>query len=338
MPDGRFYKTGPALPIERALALACEWDAAAQLVGDGKGGAVTHVGSPDDADLGDAVILCARKDIAAQLGERRFGLAIADEDLANLVAGGGPVVKTSAAKLVYAAAAARLHAPIDDAGEAPNLDASVVCHPTAVIGAGAEIGAGCRIGPHVIVGPGVKLGADCVLGPGSSVHFSILGDRVRLLSGVRLGEDGFGFAPGPRGAVRIPQLGRLIVGDDVEIGANAAIDRGALGDTVIGAGTKIDNLVHIAHNVQIGRNCFIAGQVGFAGSCKLGDGVMIGGQAGLADHISVGAGAQIAAQAGVICDMPGGESWGGTPAMPRREWLRAAIWAARKSKKKADEE
>ncbi len=336
MPDGRFYQTGSALSVKDALSLARENDAGARLVGRGAG-AVAHVAQPDAADLADAVVLCARKDVAAQTAGREFGLAIAAPDLVDAIAGGGPVIETAAAKLVYAAIAGRLHAPRLDTGPDPVIGAGAELHPTAVIGAGAEIGERCVLGANVVIGPGVKIGADCIIGAAASVHFSILGDRVRLLAGARLGEDGFGFVEGPDGVVRLPQLGRVIVGDDVEIGANTTIDRGALGDTVIGAGAKIDNLVHIGHNVQIGRNCFIAGQVGFAGSSRAGNGVMMGGQAGVADHVAIGDAARVAAQAGLVRDVPAGESWGGTPAMPQRVWLRAAAWLARQSKRKAHE-
>jgi len=335
MPDRRFYLTHAPVSFDEALSLAREQDPTAKGVAGANKNA-TRVARPDEDDISDAVVLCATRDAAAQAAERAVAVAIADEKNAEALSGGSVIV-SSAPRLVFAALSNRLHGPVPDDGEPPAIGEGVLRHPSAVIGASAEIGAGSVIGPNAVIGPGVVLGDECVIGAGASVHFSVLGARVRLFAGARLGEDGFGFAQGQRGAVRIPQLGRLIVGDDVEIGANAAIDRGALGDTVIGEGTKIDNLVHIAHNVQIGRNCFIAGQVGFAGSCELGDGVMLGGQAGVADHISVGAGAKVAAQGGVIRDVPAGESWGGTPAAPHRDWLRAAVWSIRQSKKKADE-
>ncbi len=335
MPDGRFYQIGPALSVGDALAVARESDRAARLIGQGAG-AVERVARLDESDLAGAVVLCARADIAERAAGRGFGLSIAVPKFAEALARSGPVIETAAAKLVFAEIAGRLHAPLVDSGGEPHLGADVVRHPTAVIGEGAEIGDRCVLGPNAVIGPGVKLGAECVIGAGACVHFAILGERVRILSGARLGEDGFGFVEGPAGIVRVPQLGRLIVGDDVEIGANATVDRGALGDTVIGAGTKIDNLVHIAHNVQIGRNCLIAGQVGFAGSCKLADGVMVGGQAGFSNGVKIGAGARIAAQAGLVRDVPAGESWGGTPGMPQSVHLRAAFWLVRQSKKKAD--
>lgn len=336
MPDSRFYQTGSALSVDEALALARLQDRNAQLVGD-PGGDVARVAGPEAPDLTGAVIFLARVDVAPQFAGRRFGLVVGAAEHVEAISADGPVIETKAAKRVFAAIANALHGPRADEGAAAAMGAGVTRHETAIIGAGAEIGDGCIIGPYAVIGPGVRLGEACVIGASSSVHFSILGDRVRIGAGVRLGGDGFGFNEGPTGAVRAPQLGRLMIGDDVEIDANCTIDRGALGDTVIGAGAKIDNLVHIAHNVRIGENCLIAGQVGFAGGCELGDGVMVGGQAGFATRIKVGAGARIAAQAGVITDVPAGESWGGTPAMPHRTWLRSALWAARHSKRKADE-
>jgi UDP-3-O-[3-hydroxymyristoyl] glucosamine N-acyltransferase len=193
------------------------------------------------------------------------------------------------------------------------------------IGAGARVGAGTHVGPHAHVGTGVTVGADCWIAPHCSLMpGAVLGDRVRLHTGARVSVDGFGFTAGRDGRpVKIPQVGRCVIGDDVEIGANATIDRGSLGDTVVGDGTKIDNLVHIGHNCRIGRYCFIVAQVGLAGSSVLEDGVRLAGQVGLAGHLSVGAGATVGAQSGVMTDIPAGETWSGYPARPHRSWLRS---------------
>lgn len=192
----------------------------------------------------------------------------------------------------------------------------------AVIGARAEIGARCHIGPNVVIGDGVVLGDDCIIGANATVQFALIGRNVNIYPGARIGQDGFGFAMGPQGHLKVPQLGRVIIGDNVEVGANTTIDRGAGPDTVIGTGSMIDNLVQIGHNVQLGRGCVIVAQVGISGSTKLGDFVAAGGQAGLAGHLSVGPGARIAAQAGVVKNIGPGETVGGTPAVPQMEWLR----------------
>jgi len=217
-------------------------------------------------------------------------------------------------------------------------------HPTAVIGRGAEWQDPVAIGPYAVVGAGVRLGknvrigAGCVLGDGVQVgddvecypHVvcysgTIVGNRVILHAGARLGSDGFGYVPGKHGEVpqKIPQIGRCILGDDVEIGANTTIDRGSVDDTVIGAGTKIDNLVQVGHNVRIGSRCLIAGQAGIAGSTHVEDDVFLAGQAGLADHVTIGRGARVTVQGGVIGDIAPGATVSGYPARSHREFLRA---------------
>ncbi len=202
------------------------------------------------------------------------------------------------------------------------LEDGVVVDPGAVIGPRTEIGSGTLIGPNAVIGADVRIGRDCVIGAGTNIQHALFGDRVVVHPGVHIGQDGFGYLPGKGGHLKIPQVGRVIIQDDVEIGAGTTIDRGANRDTMIGEGTKIDNLVHIAHNVSIGRHCIIVAQVGISGSCTLGDRVMIGGQVGFVDHVSVGDGAQIAAKSGVIHDVPPGERWGGAPAKPIKEYFR----------------
>ncbi|HTT78666.1 MAG TPA: UDP-3-O-(3-hydroxymyristoyl)glucosamine N-acyltransferase [Stellaceae bacterium] len=206
--------------------------------------------------------------------------------------------------------------------------------PFVVIAAGARIGPRCRIGPNTVIEAGVELGADCRVGANVTLSHCLIGDRVVLHPGVRIGQAGFGFAPDPQGPVKIPQLGRVVIGDDVDIGANTAIDRGSAHDTVVGAGTMIDNLVQIGHNVVLGRGCILAGQVGIAGSTKLGDFVMAGGQAGLAGHLTIGSGARIGAKAGLMRDVAPGETVGGSPAVPFTLFMRQTAILQRLARKK----
>jgi UDP-3-O-[3-hydroxymyristoyl] glucosamine N-acyltransferase len=205
------------------------------------------------------------------------------------------------------------------------LEPNVIVDPGVVIGPRAEIGAGTIIGPNAVIGPDVCLGRQCSIGAQVTIVHALIGNRVILHPGVRIGQDGFGFVPGRQGHLKVPQIGRVVIQDDVEIGANTAIDRGSTRDTVIGEGAKIDNLVQIAHNVTIGRGCLIVSQVGISGSTELGDFVAAGGQAGVAGHLKIGAGAEIAAQSGVIADVPPRARLGGTPTMPLRRWLRAHV-------------
>lgn len=217
-----------------------------------------------------------------------------------------------------------------------SLGEGAAVHAGAVIEAGARIGRRCRIGPNAVIGPGVVIGDDCVVGAGASLSYCIVGDRVRIYAGARLGEAGFGFASGPQGHLTVPQLGRVIVGDDVEIGANTTIDRGSGPDTIIGDGCRIDNLVQIGHNVELGRGCIIVAQVGISGSTKLSDFVVVAGQAGLAGHLTVGKGAQIGAQSGIMRDLPPGARVFGSPAQPIRQFFRQAAVLARLAEKKGE--
>jgi UDP-3-O-[3-hydroxymyristoyl] glucosamine N-acyltransferase len=204
------------------------------------------------------------------------------------------------------------------------LGRDVQLGPGVVIGAGAEIGDGTRLGPHAVIGPGVAIGKDCEIGSHVTITHAYLGDRVTILPGAHIGQPGFGFASSAAGHVKIPQLGRVIIQDGVEIGACTTIDRGALGDTVIGEGTKLDNLIMVGHNVHIGRHCVIAGQCGIAGSCVIEDFVVMGGQVGFGDHTHIGAGARFAARSGTgsAVVLEGGRDYGGAPAKPVREWAR----------------
>ena len=192
----------------------------------------------------------------------------------------------------------------------------------AVIGENVRIGARCRVGANSVIGDGVTIGADSTVGANTSISHALIGSRVGIADNVSIGGEGFGFVHGPKGPLRVSQVGRVIIEDQVEIGGNCAIDRGSMGDTVIGTMSALDNLVQIGHNVKLGKGCVLAGQAGVAGSTILGDFVMVGGSASISDHLSIGAGAKIAGKSGVMRDVAAGETVAGYPAVPVRQWHR----------------
>jgi len=204
------------------------------------------------------------------------------------------------------------------------LENGVVIEPGAVIGPRAEIGTGTVIAANAVIGPDVRVGRDCAVGASAAIANALIGDRVIIHPGCLIGQDGFGFVMGTS-HLKVPQLGRVIIQDDVEIGAGTAIDRGAIRDTVIGEGTKIDNMVQVGHNVSIGRHCIVVAQSGISGSSTLEDHVVLGARVGLNNNVTVGEGAQIAATSIVNGDVPPGARWGGMPAKPMKQWFREMV-------------
>ena len=259
------------------------------------------------------------------------------------VPSGMTVLEVASVSHAFAAIAALFYPehsqPRWNAKEAISRDAhigrDVELAPGVVIGPGAEIGERTRLGPGTVIGPGVTVGRACEIGANVTISHAYIGDRVTILPGAHIGQPGFGFATTGEDYLKIPQLGRVIVQDDVEIGSATTIDRGALGDTVIGEGSKLDNLIMIGHNCQIGRHCVIAGQTGLAGSVVLEDGVVLAGQVGLGDHTRVGARARMGARAGTGSRilLEGGQDYGGAPAKPVREWAREIHALARLARK-----
>jgi UDP-3-O-[3-hydroxymyristoyl] glucosamine N-acyltransferase len=336
MPDARFFLTAKPLAVSEALR-----HSGGEPVGAHDASAlVTRAAGIDESDLEGAVLFVEDEARAEILRERKFALCFAPSKLVSIFDGAAGVIASKFPRASFAAIASLLHAPrsLADHGPASEISAGADIHPTAIIGQGVNIGSGVQIGPGAVIGPGVVIGRGSIIAENAALWCCLTGSDVRIAAGAVVGGAGFGFAMSPSGLQRIPQLGRAILGDRVEVGANTCIDRGALGDTIIGAGTKIDNLVQIAHNVVVGDNCVMASQVGIAGSVKIGDRVQFGGQAGIADHLTIGDDARIAARAGVTRDIPVGETWGGYPARPMMTWMRetaAMARAASRTRKKA---
>lgn len=206
------------------------------------------------------------------------------------------------------------------------LEDGVVVDPLAVIGPDVEIGSGTVIGVGAVIGPGVKIGRDCNVGARTAIQCALIGNNVLIHPGCSIGQDGYGFIFfGPEGHLKVPQTGRVLIQNDVEVGANTTIDRGSLRDTVIGEGTKIDNQVQIGHNVTIGRHCLLAAQIGLAGSLTIGDNVALGAKVGINNHLKIGDGAQVTAMSAVKDDIPPGGRWGGHFAKPTKQWFKEII-------------
>lgn len=332
MPDPRFFEDlGPvALTVLAQLGGAVMTDERGQVV------SVRAVAPLERAD-GDCVTYFGDRRYGEALTQTRARACFIRAEQAALLPQTCIALVTPEPQIGYVAAALRLHRPrvlvADQAAIHPTatFEDGVILAPGVVIGPMVQIGRGTRIGANTVIGPGVAIGRDCQIGANAVIGFALIGDDVRILSGAVVGEAGFGVAGGHGGAVDIPQLGRVIVQNGVTIGACSCVDRGAWDDTVLGENTKLDNLVQIAHNVRLGRNCMVAAHAGLSGSVVAGDGVRFGGRAGIADHVTIGDGASIMAAAGVMHDIPAREIWGGFPATTARRWMRQVAWLARQA-------
>lgn len=331
MIDPRFYEAlGPV--TVRALAPSSD-------IGGDAEREITGAAPADRAGPGDICYYEGKKGAALETAP---GACIIPSALAHLAPKAGALILTDRPRSFFARILPSLVRPrsftaaiaVDPSAK---LEEGVRLGAGVVIGANAEIGADAEIGPNAVIGAGVTIGRRSKIGARVSIAFALVGDDVNILAGAVIGEQGFGVAGDASGLVDVPHLGRVVIQDRVTVGANTCIDRGVFDDTVIGEGTKIDNLCHIGHNVIIGRGALIAGFAGISGSTKVGDGVTMGGRVGVADHRNIGAGATLAGAAAVFQDVPPGEVWSGYPAKPLRKWLREAAWLSRRAAGARDE-
>jgi UDP-3-O-[3-hydroxymyristoyl] glucosamine N-acyltransferase len=340
MADPRFFRRAGPFSLEALAALS-----EARLADPALGGRLVEDVAPLEAAGPSDVTFLSNRKYTDAFTASRAGAAFVSEALAARAPAGMAVLVSPEPYKAFARAVQAFY-PAEDLvpGRAPSavIDPSAIvpadCAIAAnvVIEAGVRLGARCSVGANTVIGAGVELGDDCQIAANVTLSHCLIGARVVLHPGVRIGQPGFGFAPDEGAAVKIPQLGRVIIGDDVDIGANTTIDRGSGHDTVIGPGTMIDNLVQIGHNVVLGRGCILAGQVGISGSTKLGDYVMAGGQVGLAGHLNIGSGARLGAKSGLMRDVPAGETVMGNPAMPAVAFWKQHAMMRRMVRKKGE--
>lgn len=330
MPDSRFFKKTRAFSVEEVCALTgatCDADAA-RLIHD--------VGTLEEAGEGQAACFHNRAYLEA-FKNTKASFCFVTKELAPHAPEGLVCLVTASPYRAFGLFCQALYPSVDREFEA--CDTRI--HPTAILGEGcivepgavvmrnAHVGEGTHIGANAVVGKGVVVGKNCVIEPCVTLSHCVLGDNIVLLAGARIGQAGFGFFMDEKGHVKVPQLGRVIIEDNVEIGAGTTIDRGSMSDTVVGRGSRIDNLVQLGHNVRLGKGCVIVAQVGIAGSTQLGDYVIAAGQAGLAGHLKIGSGVRIAAQSGIVRDVPEGQTVAGTPAVPVKQWHRQSVMLAK---------
>jgi UDP-3-O-[3-hydroxymyristoyl] glucosamine N-acyltransferase len=333
MPDPRFYTAGGPFTLAELARIA-----GAELRPDGLGERAAKNVAPLDAAGPDEISFLDNPRYVEAFKASRAGACLVSPERAGDAPRGMALLITKAPYRGYALVAQAFYpdsAPARSVARTASVDPTTrigdgtEIEPGAVVAARAEIGKNCVIGAGAIIGPGVVLGDDVRIGPCASLRYALVGSRVRIAAGARIGEDGFGFAPDPGGHVRVPQLGRVIVGDDVEIGANTTIDRGAGAPTVNGARGRIVKFVQIGHKLRLGRGCIIIAQSGISGSTVLEDHVVVAAQGGLTGHLTIGAGARIGAQAGVMRDVGSGETVIGSPAVPHRQFWRQITVLAR---------
>ncbi|MGN6210629.1 UDP-3-O-(3-hydroxymyristoyl)glucosamine N-acyltransferase [Asticcacaulis sp.] len=327
MPDPRFFDIGSKIDLDQVVALT----SSRLIVPEKKGsGFITACAPLSFGGSGYAAFFSDRRYLT-NLHRTRAEFVFVTDDFIDQVPAASVALATASPQAAWARVAAQLYRTRRHEGTqaihpSVKMEADVTIGIGVVIGQDVEIGAGTRIEAYAVIGPGCRIGRDCRIGAHSTIYCALLGDRVRVLSGGHIGEAGFGVSGDGKGLVDVPQLGRVILQDDVSVGSGTCIDRGAYDDTVIGEATKIDNMVQIGHNCQIGRNCILAAHTGISGSVKVGDGAMFGGRAGVIDHIDIGAGAKIAAGACVFKDVPAATMVSGFPARPSRQFLREMVW------------
>lgn len=342
MTDDRFFQRAGPFPLgEIAAHVGAEMDnnSSADFL-------IRDVSNLDTAEAGE-ISLYSDVKYAAAFAKTRASVVITDKKLSAHKHNGTWLLLSPNPRLAFAQVGHLFYPP---AALTPGLQPSVPVHATATVGQGtqigpggviranAKVGANCNIGPNVIIGQGVEIGDYCTIGPNCVISHALVGSRVVFGPNVSIGNAGFSFVPSAKGLLRVPQLGRVLIEDDVEFGASCVVDRGAIGDTQIGRGCRFDSLIHVAHNVKLGPFCIVAAQTGFAGSTTIGAGVLIGGQAGIGDHLTIGAGARLSGRAGVTRDIAPGETVGGYPAQPIKQWHRQVAWLKRAVGKKADKD
>lgn len=336
MVDTRFHVSAGPSPLGALLGAL-----AGSAVLDGAASSLVIEGADELVTAGPAhIALAAHKNYLDDLKVTSAGAVIVSAALRDAVPAGSVAVVVERPHEVFANLLERLYPQstrggiggLSGASDAPFLEDGVILGPNVVLGANVEIGRNTVIGANTVIGDGVTIGRNCTIASNCTIDCAHLGNNVVIQAGVRIGTEGFGWLDFGTSNRKIPQLGRVIVQEDVEIGANTTIDRGALGDTVIGQGTKIDNLVQIGHNCRLGRYCLIAGQSGLSGSTILEDGVLFGGNAATSGHITIGAGSTVRARAGVMANVPPGSDVAGAPAQNIRDFWRELATLRRLSK------